>query len=70
MEGRYWAAKCKNPECGKPSAVRPSASTGYRIEILKPTEVNRVQCPHCNFVNEFTPLDMYEVDAKILNPNP
>jgi hypothetical protein len=61
---KVWAGPCES--CGKLSAVRKSITGASGIEFPHPNRKSLVQCPHCGHKNEFSDLDLVEVDANIL----
>lgn len=67
MSIMVWAGKCKNPECGKLSAVRPSESNAElgRIEFPNPSRISEVVCPHCGTINEFSDVELKQVHASV-----
>jgi dissimilatory sulfite reductase (desulfoviridin) alpha/beta subunit len=62
-----WAAQCKNPACGKLSAVAPSDPIQLdRIVIPNVNNTYKVLCVNCGTVNEFSGAELTQENADIL----
>lgn len=60
-----WTARCKNRICERLSAVRESKSTSNQDESLNPREeINKRQCPHCGYVNDFLGYELVEAEVR------
>jgi hypothetical protein len=67
MSITVWAAQCKNPACGKLSAIGPSDPIQLdKIAIPNVNATFEGQCVNCGTINEFTGADLIQVEADIL----